>query len=277
MNSSIINAATSMHAMQRKLDVIADNIANLNTAGYKRKTATFEELLTSLKRQDERFAQDGRRTPLGFTIGWGVRMTQVQHDMTQGNIQSTDNPFDLAIMGNALFEVVTNADGARAYTRNGAFQATINAAGDIVVTTVEGYPVVVRDEDGAEGPLLLPAGYNLLVDEAGRVSAMSPDGSDIVPLGRLKLVEPTRPDALQLVSDNLYVVREDVDAAEVLRDIAPGTDSDVRLAQGALEQSNAALETEMTELIMVQRAYQLSARALASADTMMSLANQLRA
>jgi len=259
MNSSMINAAMSMHAMQRKLDVIADNIANLNTAGYKRKTASFEELLTTLKRQDERFAQDGRKTPLGYTIGWGVRMTQVLQDMTQGAVQ------------------VTNAAGDRAYTRSGAFRATLNEDGDIVVTTTEGYPVVVRDANGGEGPLLVPAGYSLNVDESGRVSAVSADGSDVVPLGELKLVEPARPDALLLVSDNLYVLREDADAAEALRDIQPGADSDVRLVQGSLEQSNVSLETEMTELMMVQRAYQLSARALASADTMMSLANQLRA
>jgi len=277
MNSSMINAMASMHAMQRRLDVIADNIANLNTAGYKRKTASFEELLTTLKRQDERFAQDGRKTPLGYTIGWGVRMTQVLQDMTQGAVQVTNNPYDLAIIGNALFEVVTNAAGDRAYTRSGAFRATLNEDGDIVVTTTEGYPVVVRDANGGEGPLLVPAGYSLNVDESGRVSAVSADGSDVVPLGELKLVEPARPDALLLVSDNLYVLREDADAAEALRDIQPGADSDVRLVQGSLEQSNVSLETEMTELMMVQRAYQLSARALASADTMMSLANQLRA
>jgi flagellar basal-body rod protein FlgG len=277
MNSSMINAMASMHAMQRRLDVIADNIANLNTAGYKRKTASFEELLTTLKEQDERFAQAGRKMPLGFSIGWGARMTQVRLDLSQGPIQFTDNPYDLAIQGLALFEVIADGEGNRAYTRNGAFQARLNDAGDIVVTTADGHPVVVQEENGAEGPLLLPAGYDLQVDAWGRIRAVSGDGSDIVELGRLKLVEPVRPEALLAVADNLFAVADGVDPADVIRDVQPDAENDVRITQGALEQSNVRLETELTELLMVQRAYQLSARALSSADTMMSLANQLRA
>lgn len=277
MNSSMINAMMSMHAAQRKLDLIADNIANLNTAGYKRKNASFEELLTTLKQQDERFAQPGRQTPLGYTTGWGVRMTQVYQDLSQGPIQATDNPYDLAIQGNALFEVIADEAGTRAYTRSGAFQATLNEAGDIVVTTADGYPVVVRDEGGGEGPLLLPAGYELRVDGQGRVIAVSGDGSDVLTLGQIKLVEPVRPDALMAVSDNLFVVQDGADVADVIRDLLPGEANDVRIIQGAIEQSNVKLETEMSELLMVQRAYQLSARALSSADMMMSLANGLRA
>jgi len=277
MNSSMINALMSMSAMQRKLDLIADNIANMNTVGFKRKTASFEDLLTTIKQQDGRFAQEGRKTPLGFTIGWGVRMTQAQLDLSQGSIQRTDNPYDLAIQGYALFEVITDDQGTRAYTRSGAFRAQLNEDGDVVVTTPEGHPVVVRDEGGAEGPLIVPAGYALQVDAMGRVSALSADGSDLQELGRLKLVEPVRPDALQAVSDNLFVVLAGVDVDAVIRDVQPDMGNSVRIIQGAHEQSNVKLETEMTELLMAQRAYQLSARALSSADTMMSLANQLRA
>lgn len=277
MNSSMINAMASMHAMQRRLDVIADNIANLNTAGYKRKTASFEELLTTLKAQDERFAQAGRKMPLGYAIGWGARMTQVQLDLSQGPLQVTDNPYDLAIQGLALFEVIADDEGNRAYTRNGAFRAMLNDAGDIVVTTADGHPVVVQEENGAEGPLLLPAGYDLQVDARGRVRAVSGDSSDIVELGRLKLVEPVRPEALVAVADNLFVVADGAEPADVIRDVQPDAENDLRITQGALEQSNVKLETELSELLMVQRAYQLSARALSSADTMMSLANQLRA
>jgi flagellar basal-body rod protein FlgG len=277
MNSSMINATMSMHAMQRKLDLIADNIANLNTAGYKRRNASFEDLLATLKQQDERFAQAGRLTPLGYTVGWGVRMTQVHQDLSQGPIQITDNPYDLAIQGHALFEVIADGEGTRAYTRNGAFQAKLNEDGDIVVTTADGYPVVVRDDGGAEGPLVLPAGYELQVDAQGRVSAVSGDGSEILALGQLKLVGPVRPDALLAVSDNLFVVQDGADPADVIVEVQPDDVNNIRIAQGAIEQSNVKLETEMSELLMVQRAYQLSARALSSADTMMSLANGLRA
>ena len=277
MNSSMINAMTSMHAMQRKIDLIADNIANLNTAGYKRKASSFEDLLTTLKQQDERFAQNGRLTPLGFTTGWGVRMTQVVNDFTQGPIQVTGNAYDLAILGRAFFEVIVDGAGTRAYTRNGAFQARVNEDGNLVVTTADGCPLVVRNADGEDVPLVLPADYELQVDAWGTVRAVSPDSSRVLELGRLKLVEPARPEALLTVADNLYAVAEGVDPAEVLVDAQPDADNDLRITQGALEQSNVELQTELTELLMAQRAYQLSARALQSADTMMSLANQLRA
>jgi flagellar basal-body rod protein FlgG len=277
MNSSMINAMMSMHAMQRKIDLIADNIANLNTAGYKRKTSSFEELLTTLKQQDGRFAQAGRLTPLGFTTGWGVRMTQVLNDLTQGPIQTTGNTYDLAIQGRAFFEVIVDGEGTRAYTRNGAFRARVNEDGNVVVTTADGYPLVVRGEDGTDGPLVLPAGYGLQVDAWGAVRAVSPDHSEVLELGRLRLVEPARPEAFTAVADNLYAVADGVDPAEVLPDAQPDENNDLRIVQGALEQSNVDLQTELTELLMAQRAYQLSARAVQSADTMMSLANQLRA
>lgn len=276
MNSSMITAMVSMNAMQQKLDLIADNIANLNTAGYKRKDATFEDLLTNIKQQDERFAQPGRLTPLGFTNGWGARLAQLQPDLSQGPLQVTDNLYDVAIQGSALFEVITNDAGARAYTRNGAFQAMLNDAGDIVVTTADGYPVVVRTEGGEE-PLILPGGYTPRIDAFGNVSAVSADGSDVLEIGQLKLVAPVKPGVLTAAADNLFLVADGLNVDEVVSDVLPATDNEVRLAQGYLEQSNVRLEQEMAELIMVQRAYQLSARALSSSDTMMSLANGLRA
>ncbi len=107
MNSSMINAMVSMNGMQQKLDVLADNIANVNTVGYKRKEASFEDLLTNMKQQDAAFRQPVRLTPLGFNQGWGSRLTMVQPDLAQGPIQPTDNPYDIAIEGDALFEVQT--------------------------------------------------------------------------------------------------------------------------------------------------------------------------
>jgi flagellar basal-body rod protein FlgG len=144
VNNSMIIASASMGALQQKLDMLADNIANSNTVGYKRKNAVFEDIMTSLNPQQTDFNQPGRRTPLGFTQGWGARITSMQTDLTQGALQQTGNMTDVAIEGNGLFEVRTdgNINGARAFTRHGPFQLMPDANGDRVLVTNSGQQVV---------------------------------------------------------------------------------------------------------------------------------------
>ena len=282
MNSSMINAMVSMNGLQQKLDLLADNIANVNTVGYKRKDATFEDLLTNMKQQGEAFEQPDRLTPLGFNQGWGSRLTMIQPDMTQGAVQKSDNPYDIAIQGDALFEVITDEAGTRAYTRNGAFQLTLDQNGTPILTTKEGYPLVVeRPADAAgnvvEGRIEVPAGHQVRVSEDGRVQAVSADGFDIIELGRVKLVQPMKPGVLSPTADNLFVVADGLEVGDVVRAVVPDAVNRIALMQGFLEQSNVNLSHEMSELMIVQRAYQMSARALTSSDTMMGLANSLRA
>ncbi|CAM3348359.1 flagellar hook-basal body protein [Paenibacillus lupini] len=274
MNSSMINASVSMNALQQKLDMLADNIANVNTVGYKRKEATFEDLLNNTRRQPEEFNQPGRLTSLNFNQGWGSRLSMIQPNLQQGTIKTTDKDTDLAIEGDALFEVMVNGDGDRAYTRSGSLQLTVDANGDTILATAEGYPVMASTAAG-EGPLVLPNGYQLRVNPDGTAQGVAKDGSTIE-LGSIKLVQATRPSALTLVADNLYEIADGINVADVLQNVTPSGDNGIALRQGALEQSNVNLGDEMTELINVQRAYQLAARALTSSDTMMGLANSLR-
>jgi len=282
MNSSMINAMVSMNGLQQKLDLLADNIANVNTVGYKRKDATFEDLLTNMKQQGEAFEQPVRLTPLGFNQGWGSRLTMIQPVMTQGPVQKSDNPYDLAIQGDALFEVITDETGTRAYTRNGAFQLSLDQNGTPIIATKEGYPLVVqRPPDAAgnitEGRVVVPEGYGVRVSQEGRVQAVSSDGFDIIELGRVKLVQPMKPGVLSPTADNLFVVADGLEVDDVVRAVVPDEINRLALMQGYLEQSNVNLSHEMSELMIVQRAYQMSARALTSSDTMMGLANSLRA
>lgn len=280
MNSSMINAMVSMNGLQQKLDLLADNIANVNTVGYKRKEATFEDLLTNLRSQPEAFNQPGRLTPMDFTQGWGSRMTMVQPNLSQGPMQGTNKETDIAIEGNALFEVEVDGAGNRGYTRNGAFQLTLGANGDTILATEDGYPVVANVEDALtgdiiEGNIVVPQGYSLRVNSDGSVFGVSSDRT--IELGSIKLLQASRPSALTAVNDNLFVVGNGIDAGDVLQRIVPNSENLITLRQGYLEQSNVELTDEMTELINVQRAYQLAARALSSSDTMMSLTNGLRA
>ncbi|MEK3883928.1 flagellar hook-basal body protein [Paenibacillus sp. PL2-23] len=278
MNASMINAMVSMNALQQKLDLISDNIANVNTVGYKKKEATFEDLLNNAKRQPEAFSQPGRLSPLDFNQGWGAKMTMIQPNLTQGPMKATDAKTDLAIEGNALFEVVVDEAGTRAYTRNGAFQLTVNANGDTILATEEGYPVVALVPDGngnlVEGNLVLPQGYEMKVNDDGSVLGVSSEGT--IALGSIKLLQASRPAGLTAVADNLFAIAAGINVDDVVQQIVPNDDNRIAVRQGYLEQSNVELTDEMTELITVQRAYQLAARALTSSDTMMGLANTMR-
>lgn len=279
MNASMINAMVSMNALQQKLDLLSDNIANVNTVGYKKKEASFEDLLTNMKSQPESMSQPGRLTPLDYNQGWGARVTLIQPNLTQGPLKSTENATDLAIEGNALFEVEVDGAGTRAYTRNGAFQLTMRANGDTILATEDGYPVVANVPDGnggfVEGNIVMPEGYSMRVEEDGTVLGVSSGGT--IELGSIKLLQASRPSALTPVADNLFAIAFGVNVDDVVQEIVPTMDNRIALRQGYLEQSNVQLTDEMTELINVQRAYQLAARALSSSDTMMGIANTMRA
>jgi flagellar basal-body rod protein FlgG len=280
VNNSMITASSSMGALQQKLDILADNIANSNTVGYKRKTAVFEDVLTSINPQVEDFNQPGRRTPLGFTQGWGTRLMSLQTDMSQGVLQQTGNVTDVAIEGNGLFEVRTDGDinGARAFTRHGPFQLMPDANGDRVLVTNTGQQVVA-DTGNGEDFIRVPAGYNLSIASDGTLTAVGNEGTTPIDMGKLKLVQVTNPELLQAVADNLFGIPSNINPTDVVRDVSQLTEAErgISVRQGFVEQSNVNMADEMTDLMIVQRAYQLSARALTSSEQMMGMANNLRA
>ena len=217
---------------------------------------------------------------MDFTQGWGSRMTAVQPNLSQGPLQGTNKDTDLGIEGNAMFEVEVDDAGNRAYTRNGAFQLTVAANGDTILATEDGYPVVANVEDAVTGSIVesnivVPQGYSLRVNPDGTVLGVS--SARTTQLGSIKLMQASRPAALTAVNDNLFVIADGINAGDVVEQIVPDSENRISLRQGFLEQSNVELTDEMTELINVQRAYQLAARALSSSDTMMSLTNGLRA
>ncbi|MBP2001803.1 flagellar basal-body rod protein FlgG [Paenibacillus shirakamiensis] len=271
MNNSMITAAVSMGSIQQRLDIISDNIANVNTAGYKSKGATFEDTLTEVVKQQKGMSLTGRGTPLGTQAAYGTKMTGVNRNFAQGPIQVTDNPTDLAIEGNALFAV--QANGQKAWTREGDFQIHPDPSNEKLayLTTAQGYYVL--DTNGA--PISIPKGAKLSIDSAGTVKAQL--GSTSATLGRIQLAAPIKTDALEQRADNLYVLAPGATEKDVLTavDALPASER-ASLRQGALEQSNVDLTTEMSTMLQVQRAYQLSAKALTSSDTMSSLVNNLR-
>ncbi|MGO4499166.1 flagellar hook-basal body protein [Paenibacillus sp. 2RAB27] len=288
MNNSMINSSVSMHSLQQKLDILSNNIANVNTNGFKKKEASFEDVLTNVQAQPEGFRQQGRFSPLGFNQGWGSRLVQIQTNLAQGPIQPTGNTTDFAIQGDGLFEVaVSKVDDngnqvfQPAWTRNGAFSLTPDGQGGTVLTTKEGH--YISDIDGS--PINVPSGTRPVVEKDGTIKGYNEQDPAAAPviLGQIKLVRVVRPQLLQDVGDNLYTLPTGITAAEkanILQDVngvAATEATRVSLMQGFLEQSNVTLSDEMTDLVIVQRALQLNSRAITSSDQMMNMANNLRA
>ncbi|QSF44761.1 flagellar hook-basal body protein [Paenibacillus tianjinensis] len=272
MNNSTIGAAVSMSSLQARLDIIADNIANMNTNGYKSKEGSFEDVLTRVQQQSKEYDQPGRSTPLGFNIGFGVRVATVTSNWEEGTMQETGNPTDLALQGNGLFGVQVN--GGTAYTRQGDFHFTPDPADTKRMMLVDNAGNPVLNTEG--NPLTVPANVSAAIDEKGRVLTKSGENDPVQLAGTIMIVEPLSKTALQAVDGNFYVLPEGVTANQAFLQRTPGEASAVGVRSGYLEQSNVDLSKEMTEMMQIQRTYQLAARALSSSDQMIGLANNMR-
>ncbi|MDF2669104.1 MAG: flagellar hook-basal body protein [Paenibacillus sp.] len=289
MNHSMINSLVSMKGLQQKLDIIANNMANINTTGFKRTEATFHDVLTTTMNQPATFQQVGRVSPLGLTQGWGAKISSIQTQMSQGSMKATDLDTDMAIEGDALFEIAiptVDADGLPAvkpaWTRDGTFSLN-SRPGDpdnMYLTTKQGFAVL----DINNQPVRIPNYHKIRVEEDGSILAYSElqPGTPALQIGRMKLVQMVRPQVLQQLGENMYTMPDTIDPAlgDVVRVV--GTDpfnpeaDKLAVRQGFVEQSNVNLAEETTELMLTQRAFQLNAKALISADNLMALTNSLR-
>jgi len=287
MNHSMINASVSMHALQQKMDMLSNNIANVNTTGYKRKEASFQDVLTSVKQQPRGFEREGRLSPLGYNQGWGSRLVQARLNMAQGSLQATDSPLDVAIEGNGLFEINSFSRDAdnnlvpqTVWTRNGSFAVSPSAdpaETDLFLTTKEGQYVVGTDNN----PIRIPVDHSVQIQADGKIMAFDNIDKTAPPVeaGQIKLVRVIRPQLLEQLGDNLYNLPDGiVDREEILQTVEEDNNivDPITVRQGFLEQSNVTLADEMTDLLLVQRAFQLNSRAITSSDTMMGMANSLR-
>ncbi|WP_150270565.1 flagellar hook-basal body protein [Paenibacillus tepidiphilus] len=272
MNNSTIGAAVSMSSLQQRLDIIADNIANMNTTGYKSKEGSFEDVLTRVQQQSQDYYQTGRSMPLGFNIGYGVRVSTISNNWEEGTLQETGNPTDLALLGNGLFGVQVN--GEVAYTRQGAFHFTPDPDNADSMLLVDNTGNSVLNTEGE--PIAVPVNVSAAIDEYGRVLTKRSENEPAVIAGTIMIAEPLSKSTLQAVDGNFYVLPEGVAAEQAFIQRAPGEAAAVSVRSGYLEQSNVDLSKEMTEMMQIQRIYQLAARALSSSDQMLGLANNMR-
>lgn len=259
MLRALSTAATGMAAQQLNIDVVANNMANVNTTGFRRSRAEFQDLLYQNVRAPGGSAGDGARLPTGVQIGQGTRTVSTEAIFSQGQMRQTGSPLDLAIEGAGFFQV-TRPNGELAYTRAGNLKT--DAEGRLV--TVDGFAVepAISIPPDATG-VTISADGTISVTQAGQTTSSE--------LGRLQLANFANPAGLQAVGRSLFVPTAASGEATVA---SPGEEGIGTVAQGFLEGSNVEVVTEMIDLISSQRAYEINQRVIQAADEMLRKASE---
>lgn len=251
-------AKTGLDAQQTRMAVISNNLANVNTTGFKRDRANFEDLLYQTQRQPGGATSEQTMLPSGMSTGTGVRVATTAKSFTQGNLSQTGNALDVAINGRGFFEVLM-PDGSSAYSRDGAFQ--VNAESELV--TNEGYPV--------QPGLQIPEGaQSVTIAADGTVSVQIAGQTESVQVGALTLTDFVNPAGLHALGGNLYT---ETSASGPAQTGAPGENGVGRLVQGSLESSNVNTVEELVSMIETQRAYETNAKAISTVDQMLGYLN----
>lgn len=259
MMRSLWTGATGMVAQQLNIDVISNNLANVNTTGFKKSRAEFEDLMYQTMKIAGSITDGDNLLPVGIQVGMGVRPTAVHKFFSQGDFQNTGNALDLAVEGEGFFQV--QVGDQLMYTRAGAFK--LNQDGTIV--TANGY--ILQPE------FAVPAETkSLSVSETGRISALDTNGQEIAGAD-LPLYTFINPAGLDARGRNLYMP---TDASGDAVEGVPGTDNVGTLAQGFLEMSNVEVVDEMVTMIVGQRAYEMNSKAIQTSDTMLQTAVNLK-
>jgi len=251
---------TGLDAQQTQMDVIANNLANVSTNGFKRSRAVFEDLLYQTLRQPGAQSSQQTQLPSGLQLGTGVRPVATEHVFTQGNLQQTGNSKDVAIQGQGFFQVL-RPDGSTAYTRDGSFQTDFE--GQLV--TSSGYYV-------QPAITIPPNAQSITVGRDGIVSVTTQDSTAPVQVGHLQLATFVNPTGLQSVGENLYVETASSGTPNVTN---PGTDGAGLLNQGYVETSNVNVVEELVNMIQTQRAYEINSKSVQTSDQMLQRLTQL--
>lgn len=261
MMRSLWTAASGMTGQQFNIDTISNNLANVNTAGFKRSRVDFQDLLYQTVRFAGTPVTEGAQIPTGIQMGHGTRAVSTQKIFSPGSVKQTDNPLDVAIEGEGFFQVML-PDGRTAYTRDGAFKK--DSEGRLV--TSDGFfiqPEIVIPADALE----------VTIGNDGTVTAMLPGESQPQEVGQLELVRFVNPAGLESFGSNLYLATAAAGQPIIGQ---PGLDGFGSLRAGYIEMSNVQVVEEMVNLIVAQRAYESNSKAIQASDDMLQTANNLR-
>ncbi len=259
MMRSLYTAATGMLGQQLNMDVISNNLANVNTSGFKQSRVDFEDLIYQTLRQPGAAQANGQLIPTGIQVGMGVRPVAVQKLFSQGDYQQTGNQLDVAIEGNGFFKLLQGDQ--EVYTRNGAFKLDNNG----VVVDSHGYIV--------QPQFTVPEGTtSITIDPSGTITALATDGTELAQ-AQMTIFKFANTGGLYARGKNLFT---STPASGDPIEGTPGQDEFGTLAQGFLEMSNVSVVDEMVNMIVAQRAYEANSKAIQTSDQMLQLANNVK-
>ena len=254
MNPALWISKTGLDAQQTRLSVISNNLANVNTTGFKRDQAIFQDLIYQNKRQSGGQNTENNRLPSGLSVGTGVRVVATEKLHTQGNVTQTGKPLDMAILGRGFFQI-QEADGTTSYTRDGTFQ--MDADGQVVTS---------------QGLLLQPAltisadAQSITIGADGSVSVLAGNATTPTQVGSVQLADFVNPSGLQPIGNNLFA--ETASSGSPTTG-TPGLTGLGNLQNGAVETSNVNVVEELVNMIETQRAYEMNSKVISTTDQML--------
>lgn len=262
---TLYTAATGMQAMETKLDVIANNLANVNTTGFKKGRANFEDLFYRQHTLPGAEVSGGGETAIGTAVGLGTRVSSVQTNFQQGAFELTGNNLDVAIEGPGFFQVDDPATGGLLYTRAGNF--SVNANGQLVLGSANAGRLL-------QPPFTIPTdALDVSIQRDGVITVRQPGQTTATQVGQLQLASFVNPEGLLKLGENLY---QETDASGAVTLANPGDTGLGVLAQGALEASNVEPVNELIDLITTQRSFELNSQAVQAGDQVLQLVSNLR-
>ncbi|MDR1060161.1 MAG: flagellar basal-body rod protein FlgG [Clostridiales bacterium] len=266
MMRSLWTAASGMKAQLYNVDVVANNIANVNTVGYKRNRVEFHDLLYETTRRA--YVMEDENRPVNLQVGHGVLPAATTKLFRTGSFERTDNYLDVAIQGDAFFVIRADNEGTQHYTRDGSFKLSLTDNG-MMLTTSDGLPVL--DDGGNEIYVNIDA-PRLIIGTNGELSYTNDAGENEYLGYRIQLVKFQNRDGLEAIGDNFFVTTSA--SGEPQPDAEYGRPSQLR--QGYVEMSNVNIADEMVNLIVAQRAYETNSKCITTSDDMLGIANSLK-
>ncbi len=261
MIRSLFTAATGMEAMKLSIDVIANNLANVNTVGFKKSRADFQDLIYQTIKAPGGTSAEGVQIPSGIQVGLGVKPVAVQKIFQQGDFVHTGNSLDLVIEGDGFFNVLT-PDGTVAYSRGGAFK--LDSEGRVV--TSDGYPL--------EPAITIPTNtLSTTVGSDGRVTVLQAGSTAPTEIGQLQISRFINPGGLQAMGKNLFLPSASSGEATTGN---PGAEGRGTINQGFVEMSNVNVVEEMVNMIVSQRAYEVTSKTVQASDEMLQTTNNMK-
>ena len=275
MNRTMITASNTLTQLQKQMDLISNNMANVDTTGYKKQNGTFTDMLfQQFNNQKDETQEVNRLTPNGIRQGVGAKLAQTQLVMTQGSIQASDRVLDTALTKEGqLYRVLVQDGGITEvrYTRDGAMYLSPVSDNENMLVTKEGHAIL----DENNNPILLNNNVkDYIFSSTGTVTVQfNNGGQETINLG---ISYANNPQSLEKTGDNLYRLSDMADENEAIMDLNGARRSEIAMKQNALEQSNVDISKEMVNLIATQRSYQFQSRSISLADQMMGLVNGIR-